>query len=119
MNRGLFREVLLVLAPAAAVVAGFAAIDHHQRLAEEGYRVGALRARKEALTRDVENRRSRVGTLISPVRLLREARSLGLPLDYPRHWNEVEGNGEARRLVAGRAPVPGTGGKGPAGRSRP
>jgi hypothetical protein len=110
---GLFRDALLVAAPCAAVVAGLASIDHHQRLVEAGYRVGALERERSALVLEVEHRRVRAANLASPARLLAEARSRDLPLDYPVHWNLVDSAAAAARLVAPRyppaksAPVPG------------
>jgi hypothetical protein len=101
VRRGLFRDALLVVAPAAAVLAGIASIDHHQRLVEVGYRVGRLEREREALEREVEHRRARVAGLASPVRLLGEVRLRGLALDYPRTWNVVEGDEEAARLARG------------------
>ncbi len=106
MRRGLFRDVLLVVAPCAAVLAGLASIDHNQRLVEAGYRVGRLESERDGLVREVEHRRARVAGLASPVRLLGESRDRGLPLDYPISWNVVEGNDEAARFAADHAPKP-------------
>jgi hypothetical protein len=106
MRTGLFRDVLLVVAPCAAVLAGLASIDHNQRLVEAGYRVGRLEKDRDALAREVEHRRSRVAGLASPVRLLAESREHALPLDYPIAWNVVEGGAEAARLAADHAPKP-------------
>ncbi|HEU4394277.1 MAG TPA: hypothetical protein VFS92_01850 [Planctomycetota bacterium] len=100
MKRGLFRDAVLVAAPCAAVVAGLASVDHHQRLVEAGYRVGALESERAALVLEVEHMRVRVANLSSPARLLAEARERNLPLDYPLHWNVVASGAEAARLVA-------------------
>jgi hypothetical protein len=105
MKRGLFRDAVLVAAPCAAVVAGLASVDHHQRLVEAGYRVGALEKERAALVLEVEHRRMRVASLSSPARLLAEARERDLPLDYPLAWNEIRTAEEAARLVAPK-PVP-------------
>lgn len=106
MRLGLFRDVLLVVAPCSAVLAGLASIDHHQRLVEAGYRVGTLERERDGLAREVEHRRARVAGLASPVRLLGEAREKGLALDYPLAWNRLEGDGEAARFAAEHAPRP-------------
>ena len=103
MRPGLFRDALLVVAPCAAVLAGLASIDHHQRLVEAGYRVGSLEKGREDLAREVEHRRAVVAGLSSPVRLLAENRERKLGLDYPVAWNRVEGDAEAARLLAERA----------------
>ena len=100
MRRGLFRDAVLVAAPCAAVVAGLASVDHHQRLVEAGYRVGALENERAALILEVEHMRVRVANLSSPARLLAEAREKNLPLDYPLNWNVVSSAAEAARLVA-------------------
>ena len=100
MKRGLFRDAVLVAAPCAAVVAGLASVDHHQRLVEAGYRVGALESERAALVLEVEHMRMRVANLSSPARLLAEARERKIPLDYPLHWNVVGSAAEAARLVA-------------------
>ena len=107
MKGGLFRDAVLVVAPCAAILAGLASIDHHQRLVEAGYRVGALERERTVLARDVEHGRAEVASLASPVRLLAEARTRNLGLDYPLAWNRVEGDPEARDLLADRArPAP-------------
>jgi hypothetical protein len=100
MKRGLFRDAVLVAAPCAAVVAGLASVDHHQRLVEAGYRVGALESERAALVLEVEHMRVRVANLSSPARLLAEARERKLPLDYPLHWNVVSTPAEAARITA-------------------
>ena len=107
MKGGLFRDAVLVVAPCAAILAGLASIDHHQRLVEAGYRVGALEKERTALARDVEHGRAEVASLASPVRLLAEAREHKIGLDYPIAWNRVEGDQQAARLIEERArPAP-------------
>jgi len=106
MNRGRFRDALLVAAPCAALVAGLSSIDHHQRLVEAGYRVGSLERERAALILEVEHRRVRVANLASPARLLSEARGGDARLDYPVHWNVVDSAAAAARLVAPKAPPP-------------
>jgi hypothetical protein len=89
-------------------VAGLSSIDHHQRLVEAGYRVGALDRERSALVLDVEHRRVRVANLASPARLLAEVRAREIALDYPVHWNVVDSAEAAARLVAPKAPPPGS-----------
>jgi hypothetical protein len=103
MKAGLFRDALLVVAPCAAVLAGLASVDHRQRLVEAGYRVARLEKERDALALEVEHRRVCVANLSSPVRLLGESRERKLGLDYPIHWNEIAGDGEAAGLLAKRA----------------
>jgi hypothetical protein len=103
MKPGLFRDALLVVAPCAAVVAGLASVDHHQRLVEAGYRVARLEKERDDLSLEVEHRRVRVANLSSPVRLLGEARDRKLTVDYPIAWNRVSGDGEAAALLAKRS----------------
>ena len=119
MKGGLFRDAVLVVAPCAAVLAGLASIDHHQRLVEAGYRVGALEKERTVLARDVEHGRAEVASLASPVRLLAEAREHRIGLDYPLAWNRVEGDLQAARLIEERArPAPAKKGKAAPSRSR-
>lgn len=103
MKPGLFRDALLVVAPCAAVLAGLAAVDHHQRLVEAGYRVARLEKERDDLSLEVEHRRVRVANLSSPVRLLGEVRDRKLSVDYPIAWNRVNGDAEAEALLAKRA----------------
>ena len=103
MKPGLFRDALLVVAPCAVVLAGFASISHHQRLVEAGYQVARLERERDALRAEVENRRVRVAHLSSPVRLLGEARDRKLGLDYPLGWNRVASDSDAGRLLYARA----------------
>jgi hypothetical protein len=103
MRAGIVRDLLLVAAPAAAVLAGLASVDHHQRLVECGYRVATLERGRDALSLEVEHRRVRVANLSSPARLLGVARERHLSVDYPVAWNVVEGDAEAARLLAVRA----------------
>ncbi len=103
MKAGPFRDALLVIAPCAAVLAGLASVDHHQRLVEAGYRVAKLEKQRDELALDVEHRRVRVANLSSPVRLLGEARERKIPLDYPVAWNRVSSDAEAGALLARRA----------------
>jgi len=118
MRRGLFRDAVLVAAPCAAVVAGLASVDHHQRLVEAGYRVGALEREKAALVLEVEHRRVRVADLSSPARLLAAARERNLPLDYPLHWNVVASTEDAARLTAPKPAKPAAAAPAPAPRGR-
>ncbi|MHC4820875.1 MAG: hypothetical protein ACYTDX_04030 [Planctomycetota bacterium] len=99
MSRRPFRDALLVLAPAALLLAGLASIDHRQRLVEAGYRVGTLEKHIEALEKEIRHRRAVVGRLSGPLDLAREVHARGIPLDYPRNWNEIRSDGEADRLV--------------------
>jgi hypothetical protein len=103
MKGGMFRDLLLVLAPCAAIVAGLSSVDHHQRLVETGYRVARLGKERDALALEVEHRRVRVANLSSPARLLEVARERKIPVDYPIRWNVIEGDAEAARLLADRA----------------
>ncbi len=109
MTLGILRDLLLVAAPGAAVLAGLASVDHHQRLVETGYRVAVLAKERDGLALEVEHRRVRVANLSSPARLLGEVRQRKLPVDYPVAWNVVEGDAEAARLVAPRKAVQGKG----------
>lgn len=95
----LVRDALLVAAPVAAVLAGVASVTHRQRLVEAGYRVGQLEQERETLDREVQALRVAVGRLTSPPRLLREVSRRDLPLDYPKGWNRVIGDGEAQTFL--------------------
>jgi hypothetical protein len=95
----LVRDALLVVAPAAAVMAGVASVTHRQRLVEAGYRVGRLQAEREDLDVEVQAMRVAVGRLSSPSHLLGEVRRRNLPLDYPRGWNHVDGDQEAHAFT--------------------
>ena len=102
MTPGILRDLLLVAAPAAAVLAGLASVDRHQRLVEAGYRVAVLERERDGLELEVEHRRVRVANLSSPARLLGEARERKIPVDYPVTWNTVAGDAEAAALLARR-----------------
>ena len=117
MKRGLFRDALLVVAPCAAVLAGFSSIDHHQRLVEAGYRVGRLEKVRDDLAREVEHFRVQVARLSSPSRLLAEVRKREMAVDYPVLWNLVDGAAEAARLVSPRPKA--AGGSSPQARRGP
>ena len=103
MKPGLFRDALLVIAPCAVVLAGFSSISHHQRLVAAGYEVAKLETERDALRREVENRRVRVAHLSSPVRLMGEARDRKMGVDYPLAWNRVATDDDAGRLLFARA----------------